>query len=339
MVAIAQNTSRKNWIDWMKALGMLLIIWGHAFPTGLIAYIYSYNVPLFFIISGFLFKQENSFRQFFNKNLYSLVIPYLLLCVIKDFSYLLKNWNNFQELINCPIGILTGFHTYNGVPAARSLWFVYTLFILKILFQISGNKRSNLMMLLAIALIGSFALNHFSIHPDWAVSNTFAAIPWFMCGYVISKDYKQILENVVDFVKKWRTLAVTVFILLTLLLLFVSNINGEVMMYKGYYGNNIILFLAFGLIGSISIFILSAILDNLQIRAVQVISIGTMVILMFHRDIYRSFEKIVSNLSDGVISEGLLSLSASVVTLILFIPIIIILQKIFPIILGRRTIK
>ena len=28
---VAMN-GHKNWVDWMKALGMLFIIWGHAFP-------------------------------------------------------------------------------------------------------------------------------------------------------------------------------------------------------------------------------------------------------------------------------------------------------------------
>lgn len=45
---------RFYWVDWMKVIGMFLIIWGHLFPKHSCDFIYSFNVPLFFCISGFL---------------------------------------------------------------------------------------------------------------------------------------------------------------------------------------------------------------------------------------------------------------------------------------------
>ena len=45
---------RYYWIDWMKVIGMFLIIWGHFFPKFSNVIIYSFNVPLFFCISGYL---------------------------------------------------------------------------------------------------------------------------------------------------------------------------------------------------------------------------------------------------------------------------------------------
>ena len=35
--------NRKEYIDWMKALGMLFIIWGHCFPEGMSDFIYAFN--------------------------------------------------------------------------------------------------------------------------------------------------------------------------------------------------------------------------------------------------------------------------------------------------------
>lgn len=50
---MANTKERKNWIDWMKAVGMLTIVWGHCFPEGGVSeFLYAFNVPLFFIISG-----------------------------------------------------------------------------------------------------------------------------------------------------------------------------------------------------------------------------------------------------------------------------------------------
>lgn len=45
---------RKVWINWAKVLGMLAIIYGHCFPEGMSNFIYAFNVPVFFLISGYL---------------------------------------------------------------------------------------------------------------------------------------------------------------------------------------------------------------------------------------------------------------------------------------------
>ena len=46
---------RLNWLDWMKVIGMYLIVYGHFSSYGH-KFIYTFSVPLFFMISGFLFK-------------------------------------------------------------------------------------------------------------------------------------------------------------------------------------------------------------------------------------------------------------------------------------------
>ena len=45
---------RKIWVDWAKVLGMYTIIYGHCFPETMSNFIYAFNVPVFFIISGYL---------------------------------------------------------------------------------------------------------------------------------------------------------------------------------------------------------------------------------------------------------------------------------------------
>ena len=53
------NGMIKNWIDWMKVLGMFAIIWGHCFPQLFSDFLYAFNVPLFFFISSYLSKKES----------------------------------------------------------------------------------------------------------------------------------------------------------------------------------------------------------------------------------------------------------------------------------------
>ena len=106
---------RKNWIDWMKAVGMLMIVWGHCFPDGGVSeFLYAFNVPLFFIISGYLTRRETSMAVCWDKCLHNLVIPYFILSLIKVAGFILKHlddglwaWSLF--------GVTFGFHSINVV--------------------------------------------------------------------------------------------------------------------------------------------------------------------------------------------------------------------------------
>lgn len=47
------NTERKNYIDVMRGLGMILVIWAHIFQNSAIPinkYIYAFHMPLFFLL-------------------------------------------------------------------------------------------------------------------------------------------------------------------------------------------------------------------------------------------------------------------------------------------------
>ena len=72
---------RLNWLDWMKAIGIGLIVYGHFFSLYDI-YVYVFSVPLFFLISGFLCKKESDDKVFWKKLWYNLITPMLIICTI-----------------------------------------------------------------------------------------------------------------------------------------------------------------------------------------------------------------------------------------------------------------
>ncbi len=50
------NIKRLNYIDVAKGIGMLLVVIGHCSNTIANQYIYSFHMPLFFIITGILYR-------------------------------------------------------------------------------------------------------------------------------------------------------------------------------------------------------------------------------------------------------------------------------------------
>lgn len=51
---------RQNWIDWSKSIGIYLVVLGHCsfFNKDIEGFIYTFHMPLFFMISGYLYKDE-----------------------------------------------------------------------------------------------------------------------------------------------------------------------------------------------------------------------------------------------------------------------------------------
>jgi len=57
----------EEWIDNLKGLGIIIIVFGHScYPSDsiLIRYVFTFHVPLFFFISGFLFTRKKEVNTF-----------------------------------------------------------------------------------------------------------------------------------------------------------------------------------------------------------------------------------------------------------------------------------
>ena len=52
---------RISWIDMTKGYGVLLVIIGHMYIFNLSSWIYSFHMPLFLFISGYVFKVNITF--------------------------------------------------------------------------------------------------------------------------------------------------------------------------------------------------------------------------------------------------------------------------------------
>lgn len=63
-----ENTKRLDYIDYTKGFGILLVILGHIYDTSnpIKIWLYSFHMPLFFIISGF-FAKNIKFKVLFKK--------------------------------------------------------------------------------------------------------------------------------------------------------------------------------------------------------------------------------------------------------------------------------
>lgn len=330
------NLNRIQWIDLMKSIGMLMVIWGHCFPDGFIAFIYLFNVPVFYLISGFLSKHAKSLKEFWSKLWITLIVPYLILCGIKDLGDIIEHFGE-NGYVYTIFAILTGFHSLGDYSGCGNLWFVYTLAIIKIIHQYCIHTKRDYFIALLISIIGWVVYNKCFEHVSFAYTCVFGAMPYYLLGSYAKKYHHEMISAFVQKVSNMQTAKFAfAFMLLILSAVGISTLTGEIMMYKSEYGQNVFLALLGGIIGSLCVFILSVYLNRCKIRLSYYISIGTIVILCFHRDINHPLLKIIDKLDLGIVANGMATLLSSFIVLLCFIPIIYVIKKYVPIILGNR---
>ena len=328
MVETRVRDNRIEWIDWMKALGIYLMVLGHFYSVGE-KFIYVFHVPLFFAISGFLNKKEVDSQVFWKKLWYNLAVPMLIMAVI-NFVYhsILQFFNGsfspadaYWFVRNVAFGMVSGFDT---------LWFVFTLMMLKIIFQYCFSRKlfyslSVVMMVLAYVYnhIDLSGLPFFLKEPN-AIIDLCTAYPFFAFG-VLMRNYKEMINALNN-----KAMLVAAFACGLLLVALCGTYNGYVGVYCCNYGGNIFLFLVGAVAGTVMIWALSKLFGSAP-KPINIISRGTIVILGFH--------KILIDLVWAFAAPSVWDVVFAALILLLFIPFIIATEKYFPLLAGKYRIK
>ena len=112
--------NREDWIDALRALAMIFVIYGHLLKKTELSYIYyvftsPIKLPLFLSISGYLFKEIKDFQTFFYKVFRGLVIPWIVLSIAPLLLISLPNNDSFIQ--RC---IVTFRHNWHKEGSSKS---------------------------------------------------------------------------------------------------------------------------------------------------------------------------------------------------------------------------
>lgn len=329
---------RKYYIDWMKALGMLTIIWGHCFPDGMSDFIYAFNVPVFFVISGYLSRRDEPLGQCFRKVWDGLLLPYLLLAFIKCAGAMLKHLDDGQWLWSVG-AILGGFHSLGDAAGCSNLWFVYTLIVVKLLFCVMPQRRGVLLSATVVSLALALAYNIAGCEWYWAVADALLAVPFFLLGNMLSHDWREAFDGWLERLRGGSRLVLCGMVLaLALVVYAVAWANGSVKMYVGSYGQSLPLFLLGGVAGSLMVLLLSLLLEGFRWRGVLYVNMGMLVTLTFHRELLHPLLKLLRDTDFNLVVENLIIFCFALAVWLAFIPITMLVRRLLPWVLGVRRI-
>ena len=200
------NKEYYNEMDLLKGIGIIAVYLGHSFNlpnlpwNDFLAYIYrsvySFHLPLFFLVSGFLSNasREINFFKFYKNKIKRLFIPYLFINFIDFIPRTL-----FPQLVNSEFEGIKEVLFYG----TKISWFVYTLFILFLIFPILEKyifSKDRYCIFGVVLLI----LNTFKIGTDisfLSIGTIIYYLIYFYIGYQVKKIYKgKILDGI--FTKK-----------------------------------------------------------------------------------------------------------------------------------------
>ena len=310
------------WLDWMKVMAIFSIVWGHFFSAGHL-YLYVFNVQVFCVISGFLYKRADSWRSCLTKCFWQLLVPTVILSTVMQaeaWLRLLAMGETYDVTWTWYLKWLLLGHRWCMGPC----WYFYSLAVMRLVMQLLPERRWVYGLLFVALAAGAVALRWQGIEVSNANVNVLVCMPMFLVG-VLLKPLRQQLGRLRNY---WIEVALGVVAVVGVVAC--GRWNGYVWMYLCGYGDNFVLYVLGGLAGSLMLYVAGLWLSRLPYRSmVLTLSKGSILIIGLHNILVRRLRE----LPDRMWGEDLL---LSVLIVLCFVPIVRLAELFFPILLGRR---
>ncbi len=268
------SIKRFDYIDIAKGLGILMVVWAHILLTGWThKMIYAFHMPLFFVLSGMLFKREKykSFGTFFMRRAKRLIVPYVIYSVVTWAIWAVFRYVRHDEVDSYIMPLLQtfiaqgsgAFFTHNS-----ALWFVPCLFLVEILYYfISKLGREWSIILCFVLATASFLLGHvfgdnYWFIPPFNADAALIALPFYCMGnLVIGFVGHEIIVKHVTIHKWYYGLS---WLIATILLWWSAMEFGECSMGSSSYNCNGAIFILRAFLGCAWLILLAIFLGNLK---------------------------------------------------------------------------
>lgn len=263
-------SQRFEWIDIAKGFACLLVIVGHTISpeSALYRYIFSFHMPLFFILAGYTFKPK-PLMSLVTSSAKRLLVPYTIVFLL---------WHGMLALKSGPItgqSILSLTLTYifaSGIDletpevvAVGMAWFLVVLFVARILFNIAATaaqRSKKPLAVLGILSLTSLALGYslgarLGIYLPFSFDIALVAIFFMYVGYAAKQ-----LDLFSKIKSKWLALPISV------LLWLVASSNSSLELATRAY-HNVALALIAAIAGTLSVCLAAAVLSKASHPAIS----------------------------------------------------------------------
>lgn len=322
---------RIEWVDQVKGIGILLMIYAHNFPI-IEDYIYTFHMPLFFFIAG-MFHPKTFNKGAILRRAKTILIPYFFwsICLFL-FWWLIGRyygesatqnycvWKNF-------IGVFYAQGDAQYMNWGIPMWFLPCLFMTFILFGIINKITINTVKfgILILAITFGFLYPSWTMFKlPWSIDVALVALIFYASAFFLKKTILRLNRD------QNRALLL---IILVLHGVFIVLFMDKVDMYRSTYGNPLG-FIVNALTGTLMVMQFARVL-NLP-RALAFIGKNTLILLALHGRALTVIKLVMVVLGIGIISfSEIEKVLFSCIQVLLILPIIFLVNKYVPILNGK----
>lgn len=319
-------TQRINYIDVSKGVCILLVMLIHIGVPEPIPNISIAKVPLFFILSGFFFKDDQkTFAEKTLKGYKRLIIPFLFFYLLSYLLYYVAGflYPPFYEMTEAS-GILDCFtqkQYFNG-----PLWFLPCLFIVQLLTNgILALSKQTLVRTVLVVIVGcaGFLLSVVEIDLPLAADTAMVAVPLFLLGF---------WSNKLCLFKKYGIILLCASLGVYAIAYFSSPF--DIAMSLNRYNVNIFFFYALCIFFSFMVILFCKMLIPNN-RYIAYIGRNTLLLLCTHHIIYRPVKLVLWKFVNPTV-EPYLTLVFTLIICLLLVPIF---ERWLPWAIGKSVIS
>ena len=207
MNIIMDRSKRIEWIDLCKGIAIILVVIGHMFRgftssgmynkyNEIFSYIdytiYSFHMPLFFIISGVLYRKGRKINtvekywRFIRKKFNVLMIPYFIFSWIQIIIKL---------IMSSSVNNKVGYESFINIlfKPIEQFWFLYVLMIIFMIMPIIDIIINNRIKTIVIVLI--FIIVRILPIKLGVIGNAFYNLLYFYVGCIIANIYGKLFKK------------------------------------------------------------------------------------------------------------------------------------------------
>lgn len=196
-----QNNGRIVSLDVAKGLAMLFIIAGHLGSFPITRFVFTFHVPLFFLLSGYFYSYKRNLKSRITRYIKPYLFTVFLLLafgVVQDVWRIILAEGNTHDLLAtvyhwCAAGIYgsgskTQFLEWH-IPIVGAIWFLLALIWAILIMQIV-NKKPLMLWQQEVVVLLLFAIGYFSAYFTWfpfSIQAGFSALLFVFIGYEVKR--------------------------------------------------------------------------------------------------------------------------------------------------------
>lgn len=171
MAEVTKKKQRLDYVSWIQFIGVLSVIFGHSMNSIAVPewlhemkmWVYTYHMPLFFLVSAYLFSylggfERHGFKETFKGKFMRLLVPYIIWNVVFILPKMLMSDYIPEQTEYTPIQIL-----YPRNQTLGHTWFLcalFEMFVLAIAFEkIRKHKQFWIPITLLLIVLNCFGVS------------------------------------------------------------------------------------------------------------------------------------------------------------------------------------